>query len=314
MAIEYVEVTAGSGTKIGFDTVDTDKQVQLVKLMLGADGAADNMVDAGSQLSAASVPVVLASDHADVKVTLDSEEVTVNLGATDNAVLDDIATKLGTIDADTSTLAAAVSTQMQVDVVAALPAGTNGIGKLTANSGVDIGDVDVTSVVPGVAATSLGKAEDAAHSSGDVGVMALAVRDDTLAAASGSEGDYEPLHTNLNGALYTETIPGAAWSAYEDETGAATDDELVAAPGAGLSLYVTDIVVTNDATAAITIKFMEDTASAKTQKTGVWKIPASGGIVVNLRTPIKLTAAKNWGYTSTGTSNYSVFCAGYTAP
>jgi hypothetical protein len=29
---------------------------------------------------------------------------------------------------------------------AALPAGTNGIGKLTANSGVDIGDVDVTSV------------------------------------------------------------------------------------------------------------------------------------------------------------------------
>ena len=30
-----------------------------------------------------------------------------------------------------------------------LPAGTNGIGKLTANSGVDIGDVDVTSVAAG---------------------------------------------------------------------------------------------------------------------------------------------------------------------
>jgi len=35
---------------------------------------------------------------------------------------------------------------MQVDVVAALPAGTNAIGKLAANSGVDIGDVDVLSV------------------------------------------------------------------------------------------------------------------------------------------------------------------------
>ncbi len=34
----------------------------------------------------------------------------------------------------------------QVDVVSALPAGTNAIGKLAANSGVDIGDVDVTSV------------------------------------------------------------------------------------------------------------------------------------------------------------------------
>jgi hypothetical protein len=31
----------------------------------------------------------------------------------------------------------------------ALPAGTNGIGKLTANSGVDIGDVDVTSIAAG---------------------------------------------------------------------------------------------------------------------------------------------------------------------
>lgn len=31
---------------------------------------------------------------------------------------------------------------------AALPAGTNAIGKLAANSGVDIGDVDVTSVSP----------------------------------------------------------------------------------------------------------------------------------------------------------------------
>ena len=35
---------------------------------------------------------------------------------------------------------------MQVDVVASLPAGSNAIGKLAANSGVDIGDVDVTSL------------------------------------------------------------------------------------------------------------------------------------------------------------------------
>jgi hypothetical protein len=37
--------------------------------------------------------------------------------------------------------------EMQVDIVGALPAGTNAIGKLSANSGVDIGDVDVTSSV-----------------------------------------------------------------------------------------------------------------------------------------------------------------------
>jgi len=45
-----------------------------------------------------------------------------------------------------ATIAGAVSTQMQVDVVASLPAGSAAIGKLAANSGVDIGDVDVTSL------------------------------------------------------------------------------------------------------------------------------------------------------------------------
>jgi hypothetical protein len=92
-----------------------------------------------------------------------------------------------------ATIAGAVSTQMQVDVVAisaqsdgtyigdikfgeSLPAGSAAIGKLAANDGVDIGNVDVTSIVPGTGATNLGKAEDAAHSSGDTGVMPLAVR------------------------------------------------------------------------------------------------------------------------------------------
>jgi hypothetical protein len=59
-----------------------------------------------------------------------SGTVTANLSATDNAVLDDIAAKLATIDADTSALAAGVSTEYQVDVVGALPAGTNAIGNV----------------------------------------------------------------------------------------------------------------------------------------------------------------------------------------
>jgi hypothetical protein len=46
-------------------------------------------------------------------------------------------------------LAAAIDTELQVDVVGALPAGTNAIGKLAANSGVDIGDVDITSIAAG---------------------------------------------------------------------------------------------------------------------------------------------------------------------
>lgn len=44
---------------------------------------------------------------------------------------------------------AIAGTEVQVDIVGALPAGTNAIGKLAANSGVDIGDVDVASIAAG---------------------------------------------------------------------------------------------------------------------------------------------------------------------
>lgn len=51
-------------------------------------------------------------------------------------------------DVDVASVAAGDNNIGNVDVVTlpALPAGTNAIGKLAANSGVDIGDVDVTSL------------------------------------------------------------------------------------------------------------------------------------------------------------------------
>ena len=68
-------------------------------------------------------------------------------GLATEAKQDVIETTLNSIEGDTSSLAGAVSgTEMQVDIVASLPAGTNAIGKLAANSGVDIGDVDVLSL------------------------------------------------------------------------------------------------------------------------------------------------------------------------
>lgn len=48
--------------------------------------------------------------------------------------------------------------------------------------------------------------EDAAHVTADPGIQMLAVRDDTLNARSGAENDYEPLHTDANGALWTVLV------------------------------------------------------------------------------------------------------------
>jgi len=76
-------------------------------------------------------------------ITVDGT-VTANLSATDNAVLDAIDTVLDTIKTDTQEIEEAVETiegavsgsEMQVDVVAALPAGSNTIGV------VDLGSTD----------------------------------------------------------------------------------------------------------------------------------------------------------------------------
>ena len=156
-------------------------------------------------------------DLAAMEVDLAAIEVLLTAANVDHAANEALLT---TIDADTGAIKTAVETidnaisgtEMQVDVVASLPAGSAAIGKLAANSGVDIGDVDVTSIVPGTGATNLGKAEDAAHSSGDTGVMSLAVRNDDVAALGGADGDYSPLQVNAAGSLYTTDATGEAGS------------------------------------------------------------------------------------------------------
>ena len=126
---------------------------------------------------------------------------------------------------DAATLAAISGSEFQVDVVAALPAGTNGIGKLTANSGVDIGDVDILSIAAGdnnignvdivsgvittVSALGVGttgpqKAEDIASANGDMGIAVMARRTATPADTSGADLDYEMLQMD-NGRLWTAT-------------------------------------------------------------------------------------------------------------
>ena len=55
------------------------------------------------------------------------------------------------------------------------------------------------------------KAEDAAHTSGDVGVMALCVRRDTAATSATTDGDYNPCQTDASGRMWTNTeLPDAA--------------------------------------------------------------------------------------------------------
>ena len=220
-------------TGIDADTDAIKTSVQLLDnavdgnyLNVNANIAGTDFVGGAGSVGGGVQRVTLASDDPAV-VDLAAIEVLLTAANVDHAANEVLLTG---IDADTNAIKTAVEiidnaisgSEMQVDVVASLPAGSAAIGKLAANSGVDIGDVDVTSIVPGTGATNLGKAEDAAHSSGDVGVMPLAVRNDDIAALGGADGDYAPLQVNAAGALYTNDASGEAGSILVTGTTAVT--------------------------------------------------------------------------------------------
>jgi hypothetical protein len=68
----------------------------------------------------------------------------------------------------------------------------------------------VTSIVPGTAATSLGKAIDTALGATDTGVLAMGVRDDALATLTEADGDVTVMRTNARGAQWVALDSTAA--------------------------------------------------------------------------------------------------------
>lgn len=118
-------------------------------------------------------------------------------------------------DVDVASIAAGDNNIGNVDIASALPAGTNAIGKLAANSGVDIGDVDVTSL-PALAAgtNAIGKLLPS-----DIDVTA---------------------HTNYARKYYTSA-------------GAATDG-IIWSPAAGKRWHVVTLYIQTSADATITLE------------------------------------------------------------
>lgn len=112
------------------------------------------------------------------------------------------------------------------------------------------------------AAATIAKAEDAAHSSGDVGVMALTVRKDTIAATSGTENDYQPPTTDASGRLWTrEYFEGPAWTTVWGVSGApvasadaSSATSVTDAPTAGQKIVVDKIHVAVGSNLTVTFK------------------------------------------------------------
>lgn len=101
----------------------------------------------------------------------------------------------------------------------------------------------VNAVVPGTAATNLGKAEDAPHTSGDVGVAALGVRNDLEANLTSADLDYGAIALDTSGRVRTREISNLIATTISGAN--ATVTLTIAAAGAGLFHYITSLEIIN---------------------------------------------------------------------
>jgi hypothetical protein len=129
---DNVNITAGVGTPVRTDDIGGGIQVQYVKLMNGTDAASDVIpgeATNGLDVDVTRLPALVAGTALVGKVGID--QVTANAN--------EVVIKSGTVTTVTAVTA----------ITNALPAGTNAIGKLASNTGVDIGDVDILSIAAG---------------------------------------------------------------------------------------------------------------------------------------------------------------------
>lgn len=221
---------------------------------------------------------------------------------------------------------------------AAIPAGTNAIGKLAANSGVDIGDVDVTSIAAGdnnignvdivtmpnvtlAAGTNTNEVVgDVAHGSAAAGnpvltggfaeAMADSAPGNRTNMAASDVGRYV---TDLDGVQFVHPFGPQIWSYHENSSSALTDTTVHSAPGAGLSLYVTDIVCSTGAATALNVFFEESTT---TTVLGPYYLEAVAGrgFAIHFNTPKKITANTSFTVTTSAAIAHSIDVTGFVAP
>jgi hypothetical protein len=126
---------------------------------------------------------------------------------------------------------------------------------------------------------------------------------DALPAGNNKVGQVAIAHQAViwEGSLSRDTVPPAPLS-------------LESAPGPGLSLYITDIIISNGATpGTFTVYEDPDDTIAILALTPTLYIDAYSGVHLALNTPIKATENFNVGYDATGVTNHSIMLVGYTA-
>jgi hypothetical protein len=195
-----------------------------------------------------------------------------------------------------ATIATATTGIFQADVTGLVSARVSGLAAMTGTAvvtlrgvvGTSVVAIDtaltagVTSLVPGTAATSLGKAEDAAHASGDTGVLMLGVRTDVPATTSSATADYDALHTGAEGGLHVSLIPAARNGMLSARVAAAASTNATSVKATAGTLH--GVVLFNNTAVKKYFKWHNAAAAPTVGTTPVvltMIIPADGGLALS---------------------------------
>lgn len=312
-----VDDNGGSLTVDGGVTADIrdGAGVALTSTLVGADQALDvNLV----QAVAITIQEPLSVDDNGGSLTVDNATISVVGGgaeataqrvtiANDSTGVLSVDDNAGSLTVDNPALSVvgggAEATAQRVTIA------NDSTGVLTVDDGGGALTVDGT-VTAANAAGDI--ADDAPDSGNPVKIGGVAVETDgTDPTSVSAEGDRAEVRTDRNRRLLVNTVHPNLWSNNTNWGAAQTDTQIQAAPGANLSLYITDVVMS--AEGACNILLVRNTAASATIW-GPFYFAANGGLVKHFATPIRLPANENLGVTSSAAVNHTVSVQGYIAP
>lgn len=197
-----------------------------------------------------------------------------------------------------------------------LPAGTAPLGSVATLQGTNpwivnfqnssiLANTSNTSVItlfsksPSIVGTY---AEDAGHTTADKGVFILGVRNDTVASFTSANLDYGPHATDSAGRILTKPF-SAEQSRIEGYASVVSTSvtTLVAAAGAGLKNYITDIILANTGATTTLVTFL---SGGGTSVLGYGIAPAGGGSnMIGFATPMRTLANETFDFQATSASS-----------
>lgn len=154
-------------------------------------------------------------------------------------------------------------------------------------------------------------AEDAAHTTGDRGLLSLHVRNDTLTSVTSADGDYSQLSTGPVGEAITANAPLTKWIQGTADLRVVLGASVtaIAAQGASIFTYITAVQVANMGSASVLVTLSGGLGSIL----GYTIAPAGGGS--NILYSNALKTGENSAFTASisGTASVLVSAQGFIA-